>query len=355
MDLFVIVPNGWILKLERYQDFQSLDELEVVAADYVGAPKILEHTALLKNGNMIYYIYKITFLCGSPEGRYYLGKRKYTGSDVSKDAYTGSGAFPKMYFKYFGKQLGITYIKEILEYNADAKINGIRESEIIGDLWKTDPLCMNKTVGGLGGEEFVEGSKVIQYDLHGIEIARYDSQMDAQSATGISHSSISQCCLGKNAEAGRFIWRFDVNPITTEELENLKFHSTPVKQYSMNGEFIKEWNSAKDVENELGINADSICSICNHKSKTRHSAGGFMWTFFNEELIIIKKKSFVGKRKVKQFTKDTHEFIQTFNSLSDAAKSVYGAWQHIQRCCNKIKPSAYGYYWEFEDCGEWNW
>lgn len=40
-----------------------------------------------------YYIYKISFLCGEPKGRYYIGKRTYFGSDIESDNYTGSGRF----------------------------------------------------------------------------------------------------------------------------------------------------------------------------------------------------------------------------------------------------------------------
>lgn len=304
---------------------------------------------------MLYYIYKITFLCGSPEGRYYLGKRKYSREDVNKDSYTGSGAFPKEYFKCYGKIPNVTFIKEILEYNSDAKINSIRETEIIGDLWKTDPLCMNRIFGGLGGEEFVEGTKIIQYDLHGIEIARFDSQTDAYNATGVLNTSISQCCLGKTLEAWRFIWRFAHNPLTEEDLKQIELHSKPVKQYSLSGEFIKEWNTVKEAATELDINEDSINLICNHKSKTRHSAGGYLWCYYNEELIQNKTRTFIGKRIVKQFTKDSHEFIQQFNSLTDAAKAVNGCWQSIQRCCNGGRKSAYGYCWEFVNVDGWNW
>ena len=65
---------------------------------------------------IIFYIYKIHFLCGFPSGRYYIGKHKHP-NDLKTDTYTGSGNFCKAYFKKYGKQEGITYIKEILEIN----------------------------------------------------------------------------------------------------------------------------------------------------------------------------------------------------------------------------------------------
>lgn len=74
-----------------------------------------------------YYIYKISFLCGEPEGRYYIGKRTYFGSDIESDNYTGSGHFCSAYFKKYGSILGETYNKEILEINETQEINQERE------------------------------------------------------------------------------------------------------------------------------------------------------------------------------------------------------------------------------------
>lgn len=43
---------------------------------------------------IIFYIYKIHFLCGFPSGRYYIGKHKHP-NDLKTDTYTGSGNFCK--------------------------------------------------------------------------------------------------------------------------------------------------------------------------------------------------------------------------------------------------------------------
>lgn len=50
----------------------------------------------------------------------------------------------------------------------------------------------------------------------------------------------------------------------------------PVLQYDKEGNFIKEWESAKSVENELGIKRSSIGRCCNGKRKT---AGKFVWRY----------------------------------------------------------------------------
>jgi len=96
-----------------------------------------------------HYIYKITLLCGSMNGYYYLGKHS---TNARWDSYTGSGRVVRDYFKKYGAKKGVTYEKEILEYNADKETNNKREAEIIGDLWKTDCLCLNLRAGGDGGQ-----------------------------------------------------------------------------------------------------------------------------------------------------------------------------------------------------------
>jgi len=55
-------------------------------------------------------------------------------------------------------------------------------------------------------------------------------------------------------------------------------HSKPVLQYDRLGNFIREWSSAKKVEEELGICNSSISSCCSGKY---NSAGGFVWRFKN--------------------------------------------------------------------------
>ncbi len=52
--------------------------------------------------------------------------------------------------------------------------------------------------------------------------------------------------------------------------------SKRVFQYDLNGQFIREWFSARIVEKELGIRRQSIGKCCLGKYK---SAGGYIWKF----------------------------------------------------------------------------
>ena len=294
---------------------------------------------------VIFYIYKIHFLCGFPSGRYYIGKHKHTG-DLNNDKYTGSGNFCKAYFKKYGKKEGITYIKEILEINPSEEINNQREELIIGDKYKTDPLCMNLVSGGSGIASINEVTKsVVQYDFLGNFIKEYNSQLEASAAVKLADSSaISKCCITKQGSAGGFVWRFKNDFAPT--IEEINMHSIPIIQYDKNGNIINTFSSIKEASNIIGICMDSISGCCKHRRK---SGGGYIWRKINDPLdkSEIKSDNFWGKRRIKQYTLHG-EYIRTFDSLREAGKAVKAPWQAIQRVCMGKRKTSHGYKWEYD-------
>lgn len=52
----------------------------------------------------------------------------------------------------------------------------------------------------------------------------------------------------------------------------------PILQFTLNDEFIKEWNSPKEIKNELNIYSTNILKCC---IGTRNKAGGFKWKYKN--------------------------------------------------------------------------
>ena len=50
----------------------------------------------------------------------------------------------------------------------------------------------------------------------------------------------------------------------------------PVKQYSKDGEYLKTWESASDIEKSTGFKTSHISNCCNGKFKTAY---GFLWSF----------------------------------------------------------------------------
>lgn len=92
------------------------------------------------------------------------------------------------------------------------------------------------------------------------------------------------------------------NPLTINHLiENsglknmkgkLNHLSKPILQFSIDGEFIRKWDSAADITRELGISNGNICSCC--RGERYKTAYGYIWKYYDIELycISIMKKNF---------------------------------------------------------------
>ena len=53
-------------------------------------------------------------------------------------------------------------------------------------------------------------------------------------------------------------------------------HKKPVLQYTKQGEFVKEWGSARQIERELGYDNRNIGKCCHNKGKSSY---GFIWKY----------------------------------------------------------------------------
>lgn len=53
--------------------------------------------------------------------------------------------------------------------------------------------------------------------------------------------------------------------------------SKPVLQYNINGEFLKEYPSAREAGRQLGLIYNSICEVC--RGKRAKTCGGFIWKY----------------------------------------------------------------------------
>lgn len=59
-----------------------------------------------------------------------------------------------------------------------------------------------------------------------------------------------------------------------------------IKQYSKEGEFIKEWRSIAEAARELKIDKSNIGHCCSH-TPNHNSAGGYIWRYENDNTPII--------------------------------------------------------------------
>ena len=91
-----------------------------------------------------FYTYRVDCTAVGWEDYYYYGQHK---TDNLDDGYKGSGTGILQYYKKYPNDYKIT----ILAFYTNKTDLNIAEQNLIGDLWKTDPYCLNRMPGCGGG------------------------------------------------------------------------------------------------------------------------------------------------------------------------------------------------------------
>ena len=72
--------------------------------------------------------------------------------------------------------------------------------------------------------------------------------------------------------------KYNLNFGTAQERKAKKI-SKSIVQFNKNGNFINEYQSAREAERKTGINQGNICRVCQGERK---SAGGYVWKYKND-------------------------------------------------------------------------
>lgn len=134
------------------------------------------------------------------------------------------------------------------------------------------------------------------------------------------------------------------NPITLERMSmamtNHPSTSKKVYQYTIDGHFIKEWPSVKEIERSLGFSDSGVHSCCRGERPHSH---GFQWSYVKHEQM---EPAVTRRKKVYQYTL-SGEFVGSWESGTEAASSLGGRQCCISDCCRGRQKSAYGFIWSY--------
>lgn len=120
----------------------------------------------------------------------------------------------------------------------------------------------------------------------------------------------------------------------------------PVSQYTLDGEHVADFSSAKVAsENVPSANRSYITQVCKGKRK---SAGGYLWTYKGEPVPTFTKQYYSGTN---QFSLDGI-LLNTFRSLTEAQKLTGIELHNISECCRGKSKTAGGFVWKYYDPGE---
>ena len=205
---------------------------------------------------MVGYIYLIT---DTTNGMKYTGKHHYHIEGQLDPNYHGSGTIIKNIYKKRPETLKEEYIKTC--YSEEEMCS---DEQYYIKLFKTlYPNGYNLTEGGDGGEIPCEE---VRKKMSEIRKKLYSSGVK-NPFYGRHHSEESKKKMSKSHKG------------KTMSDEQKKKLSKKVLQFTLNGEFVREWLSTREIERQLGFDNGAVGKCCNGKLK---SAYGFIWKYKEE-------------------------------------------------------------------------
>lgn len=100
-----------------------------------------------------------------------------------------------------------------------------------------------------------------------------------------------------------------------------------IYQYSMNGDFIKEWNSIIDAEKAMGYKGDFL----SYAVKNKRMGKGFLWTDYKVDKINIDEFSDYNTNRNVYCYSELGTYFETFTSITIAAKHFNTTTSNVQR------------------------
>lgn len=122
-----------------------------------------------------------------------------------------------------------------------------------------------------------------------------------------------------------------------------------VYQYSLSGEFIKEWCSTAVAGRTLGISHKAIAKAARGESDT---SGDYIWCYEYKDKVdpILPSSERIKQgnyHPISQYTK-SGAWVRDYDSLKEACESIGITHSgNIVSCCIGQRKTAYGYIWKY--------
>lgn len=118
---------------------------------------------------------------------------------------------------------------------------------------------------------------ILQYDMQGNFINKYDSITEASKLTKTSRTSILGCASGKYKKANNYIWLYEENIYELEErIKNIAIKKCRIIQYDENYKEIARYNSCSEAQRKLGLKEKAYKQIF-ESLKTKRKSYGYYW------------------------------------------------------------------------------
>lgn len=297
-------------------------------------------------------IYKITNLVN---GKVYIGQsqdiysrwKEHKYARNKRDCFALYGAFKKYGLDNFSfeiveccpfEQLNekeIYYISQYHSYVGDTKSNGY-------NMTKGGAICFTH----VGNDD--QGKCVYQYDLDGNFMSEYRNYVKAAKAVGLKSSASICRAIKEHTHAGGFQWR-DYKAEKIEPFVNRRRNLLKVYQYTLDGNFIQEFNSIQEAADTVNCTRGLI-ELCG--AEKCQTGAGYRWSYkFYEKLPKLEPWEQPTKWKpVYQY--DTQgNFIAEYPCAKVASEKTGVTISAIRHCVKKDCKTAYGFVFKYSKEG----
>ena len=311
-----------------------------------------------------YFVYKHT----SPSNKNYIGITRQ--NPPSKRWANGNGYEYNTHFHRAILKYGWANFKhEILFSGLTAKEAEEKERELIAYYNSADRnFGYNIDLGGCGAGKISEVTKekmsiahmginavpVVQYSINGEFLKEYYGVIEAARQNNLAYTAISACCRGVSKTAGGYIWRYKSDEITEEYIkwcninQYLEDKKTPIRQYSLKGNFIAEYESAEYVQKNYGYSGSAIRLCCKRIFKLYKN---YIWRYA-DDILTNDDIEWCNNNNLEipiiQYSIDG-EKITEYKSITEANENTGVNMSSISHCCNRRYHTAGGFIWRYLD------
>ncbi len=178
---------------------------------------------------------------------------------------------------------------------------------------------------------------VYQYSSDGTYDCCYESVSDAARVNNSESSNLSRACkMGYLLNNKYFSYEFNITFIAPKK-ESIR--GNHVFQYSLNGDFIKEYKSCNAAEQELNVKRGLSTAI-----KLGRTFAGFQWSLEKLDSMSPIKTPIKKARKVGQYDLN-NKLIKVYNTVTECTKEFSGC-RHVLQGRNK---TSGGYIFKYID------
>ena len=132
--------------------------------------------------------------------------------------------------------------------------------------------------------------------------------------------------------------------ISDKQRNNPKY-SKRIKQYSLNGKFIKEWESICEAGRN-GFDRKGISNCC-HNDVGYYSCNGYLWKF-SDDNIPIKPYTNPRLKPILCFDLDMN-FIKEYPSIKDACQELHLDSGAVSWCCRGKRNRVFNYKFKYKE------